>query len=505
MKKEFRKKTVSTATKIPAYTVGKKKKFDLKKDLPAYILLVLFIFWTIGSIFGIIAYQRNKGISASADEYNPADYPYANYFNPYEEKYSGLAYATDINPYSITVDSDRKDLAYCSLNIPLVGVKYNDYCYIRGTMSSTGNNTPVIRIQYCDGNLGVGTPFVNYHSGYNGSPISFRILTDKPTENAVLCVSLYYQYGNAISSNYGTCTYENVMITVGTTTVSFSPNFNAVAEQARQEGYAQGEEDGYEQGRIDGLKKGDISFLVGAKAKAIYALSSNFEEETAYYESNASGGTVAFDKLYNALPAGTYSYLNVTVDFASPVFGRNLYLNAYGNRGIFYDGDEPKVFTAITEDGQRLNARFVYNESEDNYGLELQISSFDFYLVRLEAIPVATRSNLDTFSLRVPNSSYREGYNDGYNVGVKDNSTLQEQYELGLSQGFSQGKVIGYNEGIEDANTYTFTNLLGSVFDVPIQAFNGLLNFEVLGVNLRGFYLSLLTACLVLVIIRLFI
>lgn len=511
MKKEIHRKKIvnindrqnkanKACVKMPSTVKPVKKKVDLKKEIPAIILLVLFIFWSVGSVFGIIAYQHNKGISASADGYNSTNYTYANYFNPFTSRFSGQGFVESSTVNSVTVGGTIK-YTYRSCNFLLDDFQIGDTITISANWVNTGTNVGAIRVMYTEPN-GLA-PLVLTGGSTSGNYYTATVV-DSPTSTSKLCLALYYNYNSSDYADMQPIEYSNIMVSRNIS-APFVPNLNAVAEQARQEGYAQGEEDGYEQGRIDGLQKGNVSFLVGAKAKATYALNANFEYETAYYESSANGGTVSFDRLYNALPGGTYSYLNVTIDFASPVYGRNLFLNAYGNRGIFYDGNEAKVFTAIMEDGQRINARFVYNESEENYGLELQISSFDFYLVRLESVPVVTRSNLDTFYLRVPNSSYREGYNDGYNVGVKDNSTLQEQYELGVSQGFSQGKVVGYNKGIEDANTYSFTNLLGSVFDVPIKAFNGLLDFEVLGVNLRGFYLSILTACLVLAIIRLFI
>ncbi len=36
------------------------------------------------------------------------------------------------------------------------------------------------------------------------------------------------------------------------------------------------------------------------------------------------------------------------------------------------------------------------------------------------------------------------------------------------------------------------------VVDAPIQAFSGLMDFTVLGVNMKSFYLSLLTACVMI-------
>lgn len=68
------------------------------------------------------------------------------------------------------------------------------------------------------------------------------------------------------------------------------------------------------------------------------------------------------------------------------------------------------------------------------------------------------------------------------------------------SQAFNQGKQAG----IESANKYTFGALFSSVIDAPVKAITGLLNFEIFGVNLKSFMLSLFTIGLVIAIVKLF-
>ena len=46
-------------------------------------------------------------------------------------------------------------------------------------------------------------------------------------------------------------------------------------------------------------------------------------------------------------------------------------------------------------------------------------------------------------------------------------------------------------------------SLIGSVIDVPVNAFTSLLNFEVLGVNLLAFITGLLTLAVVIFIVKL--
>lgn len=73
-------------------------------------------------------------------------------------------------------------------------------------------------------------------------------------------------------------------------------------------------------------------------------------------------------------------------------------------------------------------------------------------------------------------------------------------------ESFLQGKAIGYdlgyNEGASNGGQYSFVNLIGAVFDAPISAFRGLFNFEILGVNMQGFVLALLTLSVIIIVIR---
>ena len=73
-------------------------------------------------------------------------------------------------------------------------------------------------------------------------------------------------------------------------------------------------------------------------------------------------------------------------------------------------------------------------------------------------------------------------------------------------ESFLQGKAIGYdlgyNEGSSTGGAYSFSNLLGAVFDAPIEAFRGLFNFEILGTNMQGFVLALLTLSVIIVVIK---
>lgn len=116
-------------------------------------------------------------------------------------------------------------------------------------------------------------------------------------------------------------------------------------------------------------------------------------------------------------------------------------------------------------------------------------------------IPLDSQVDSDYWQFRVydvgskGDSSYLLGYNDG----LKNT----EQYTQGYIAGEDSGYWDGYEQALENEDRYNFTNLIASVIDVPVRTFTSLFNFEILGVNLSGFFLGLLTCCIVIGVVRL--
>lgn len=108
-------------------------------------------------------------------------------------------------------------------------------------------------------------------------------------------------------------------------------------------------------------------------------------------------------------------------------------------------------------------------------------------------------------SLYSDNELYQLGYDagdrTGYDRGYQQGSN--QGYSSGYQSGKDDGYWIGYDEALNNSNKYSFTNLISAVIDVPVQTFTSLFNFEILGVNLSGFFLGLLTCCIVIGVIRL--
>lgn len=100
-------------------------------------------------------------------------------------------------------------------------------------------------------------------------------------------------------------------------------------------------------------------------------------------------------------------------------------------------------------------------------------------------------------------------YQAGYNSGVGAMQDYIEEQERNIEKrGYDSGHTIGYNKGYSDGlsagstNDYSFLGLIGAVVDAPVNAFKSMFNFEVLGVNLTSFFMAMLTASAIIIIIR---
>lgn len=95
------------------------------------------------------------------------------------------------------------------------------------------------------------------------------------------------------------------------------------------------------------------------------------------------------------------------------------------------------------------------------------------------------------------NSLNTTGYTQGYQDGFKQGQQEKEIY--GITQ-YNKGK----QDGIADANKYTFKGLISAVFDVPVQTLYGMLNFNILGINVLSFIMSILSVILLIAIVKVF-
>lgn len=95
--------------------------------------------------------------------------------------------------------------------------------------------------------------------------------------------------------------------------------------------------------------------------------------------------------------------------------------------------------------------------------------------------------------------AFQDGYVDGYDTGYDDGRSYADTL---LEQATNNGYNNGYYEGRASTESYSFLSLIGAVFDAPISALTGLLNFNILGVNMLSFFLSIMSLALALFILK---
>lgn len=139
--------------------------------------------------------------------------------------------------------------------------------------------------------------------------------------------------------------------------------------------------------------------------------------------------------------------------------------------------------------------------------------------------------------------NYNNGYNNGYANGIitgEENKTTygEEEYERGkedgereyienvlpverqdaYGEGYAQGEINyiqnylptkeniayenGYREGKLEVGNNSFYDLLTAVFDVPVETVTGLLDFDLMGTNMKSLFLSVLSMAVIICIAR---
>lgn len=109
----------------------------------------------------------------------------------------------------------------------------------------------------------------------------------------------------------------------------------------------------------------------------------------------------------------------------------------------------------------------------------------------------------------ISNNAYFNGYNAGI-ASFNDTVVIDSaSYNAGVSYAdnrvsdSSASYIAGFDAGVDSANQYSFMSLFGAVFDAPIKAVSGMLNFDIFGVNMSMFFWSLCSVALVIFVIRL--
>lgn len=242
------------------------------------------------------------------------------------------------------------------------------------------------------------------------------------------------------------------------------------------------------------------------------------------YFCNATGGVsvhvgtdgswkfVVGDTVYDLAERGTYYGIDIPV-YALRITGGNPYYDKH-QKGLSvkhtYSVDstlpaEEPIFSGDT----KCYVRFVRVSCSIS---PVTISGYEgssiTYNYRFEWYDNARFISTSYLEVKCTGAIYHASYTFVYPfTSTRHSVTSADTYSFSCGRymtSYAREFVQGYNYGVEQANVYTFEKLLTNVIDVPIRAFTSLFEFDILGVNLAGFFFGLLSVCAVIAVIKLF-
>lgn len=289
-----------------------------------------------------------------------------------------------------------------------------------------------------------------------------------------------------------------------------------------QRGYQVGYESGYGKGVADSVAEGDYGVFIGStwtyQAYDTMSRPPLYEQLQVPFENILKEGSKLFfnsttlSAELNAIAPLYWNETHVVIDFATPVIKGGLLLG--------FDTSQLPVHFSITANGYdvklvdnssnpELSSRYVLDFSNVPDGTF--IDSLSFYMHSGQGTKdrdwvfgsTALVTDINLYSLGY-NEGYKEGEDSGYDKGYEKGD--QVGYDRGFEEGDDVGYNRGYNTGVADAEATSggFYNLISAVIDAPVKVFTDILDFELLGYNMNKFVVSLLTACLMIAIVKLF-
>lgn len=185
------------------------------------------------------------------------------------------------------------------------------------------------------------------------------------------------------------------------------------------------------------------------------------------------------------------------------LFVANYSLNTYSIS--FYDYDDRLLNSVVVSFGYRISSGDIPNVSRVGYMFNGWDSSVDDFgvsdIVYCDVDFTANYSIITEFwngYEYARDENYNNGYDEGYLSGKDD------FYSSGYDDGYSSGYGVGFSEGENSAlsSKDTFKSFMYSIIDAPFNVLSNAFSFEIFGINLSYFLISIVSLLLVAVVIR---
>lgn len=427
------------------YEVKDKTSKFVKEKLPAYVLALLMVFWTIASVLGIVAFcNRDKKesamniVTANADEVN-----------------TGFALRNfDIPLYGFVGMSGRGDNTYYMDNVP--------YLLIRN------NNIWVL-------------PYLEYYNGREDTSFLGQPLT---AGNGAITSGSTEEYSMFVNSN------SNRDRNFTFNAYGINPFVNDVASDYD---YYYPSSIEY---RIEFVSMDSISVNFELRVHFEFVYNDSVVEHSIfgfYFATNDFQFEDSGESAFLTLPFFNFYAEGLALNLNNYSLGSQEVINAKADAKAYFESNRYfDNWQNAVGDLSSLRGEYDYILSQYRDTVEqLRLANENVIRLRnengdLRRIGVDLQTRIDTLSAEV----------------TRLENQLNIRYEEGKRAGYVNGYDVGYAEGALNANNYTFDGLLSAVFDVPVRTFKSLFEFEILGVNLANFFLSLLTLAIIIFIVR---
>ena len=334
------------------------------------------------------------------------------------------------------------------------------------------------------------------------------------------------------NSKNDTATLSNIMLNKGNIAYPYQPYIPYFINQGYQNGYSEG----YETGNTDGYDQGYDDALNSIEMVGVSVWEYARIDCTAFNFIDSNNVNDVYYRTIPNIPFSTYTTEDGTIFLNTSSILEYVKNHVTQNTGQ----------TIVTEKYIHLYIRFeerltYFNKKGEYTGLVSYIKPYEGYLTMLGTLE---NSGIDTNKIRYSNTNgvYRieptnspqnseyylsvyeldlilnnfeldigtkaqassEEYKSGYAQGYLDAATteytelLDEKYKTGYKEGFTSGK----KEGLEISKNGDWKNLMTAVVEAPVNTFQSLFNFEILGLDMRAAFGSVLAICVILIIIK---
>jgi len=229
----------------------------------------------------------------------------------------------------------------------------------------------------------------------------------------------------------------------------------------------------------------------------VYHYNNSVLEYTDYFCSNGSTYGVEVQMYYAS--SGYYTFFTETFFITTLNLGKAFNTITLISGGI--SGTSLQYY--VTCQGGTFNFKFsTANPASGSFFGPLSTTNSATFSVYPPAVKTITTEDLNEYYDRGYDTGYINGNNEGYQLGFSEGQN--QGYNTGFGAGKNEGYNNGYAAGVTAGGNNNFMSLITAVVDAPIKAFTSLLDFDILGYNMKNLALALLTAGLLVAAIRFF-